>query len=27
MMQRRHFLQTSTALGAVGLMSGCATVG
>ncbi len=27
MMQRRHFLQTGTALGAVGLMFGCATVG
>ncbi len=27
MMQRRHFLQTGTALGTVGLMSGCATVG
>lgn len=26
-MQRRHFLQTGSALGAVGLMSGCATVG
>ena len=26
-MQRRHFLQTGSALGAMGLMSGCATVG
>ena len=26
-MQRRHFLQTGTALGALGLVSGCATVG
>lgn len=26
-MQRRHFLQTGTALGAMGLVSGCATVG
>jgi sulfide dehydrogenase [flavocytochrome c] flavoprotein chain len=26
-MQRRHFLQTSSALGAMGLISGCATVG
>lgn len=27
MMQRRHFLQTSTALSAAGLMTGCATMG
>ena len=26
-MQRRHFLQTGSALGAMGLVSGCATVG
>ena len=26
-MQRRHFLQTGTALGAAGLVSACATVG
>jgi len=26
-MQRRHFLQTGSALGAMGLVSGCATMG